>query len=417
MRNKVQARPQSEWHVLLRDQHPGYLSWQAYMANQQTLAQNQARQTMETASSPAREGQALLQGLLVCAKCGRRLSPRYGGQNGQHPTYECNWRRRELAERACQSVRADVVDAAVSARILSALVPAQLEIALAALQEVEQQDRAVEQQWKWKLERAEYDAQLAQRRFEEVDPANRLVAGSLERGWEQALERLGQARREYEQYRQQQAPALTPEQQAQVRQLATDLPQLWGEASTSSRDRKRILRLLIEDITVQRQSERQQAILHLRWSGGACEDLTIDLPRSVADRWRYPEEFVARVRAMAVEQTDQQIADALVREGIRSSKGHLFTASMVQWIRHKHRIAAPRLKRPDELTVQELSRKFGVNPGVVYYWLACGRLKGRRARPGWPLWISLTPQKEQELAEYVACSTRIPKTHDHANKS
>ena len=207
--------PLSDWQVNLPNQHPGYITWEEYLANQQRLVLNQTQGGSGASGSAAREGPALLQGLLVCGQCGRRLSPHYIGQGSSIVWYECNWRRRELAGKSCWSVRGDLLDESIAQRILSALVPAQVEIALSALAEVEQRDQALEHQWQLKIQRAEYEGQLAQRRFEEVDPANRLVAATLEQRWEHALEELERLRLQYRQYQEKQTPPLSPEQQTQ----------------------------------------------------------------------------------------------------------------------------------------------------------------------------------------------------------
>jgi hypothetical protein len=396
----------ADWKVLLPDKHPAYLSWEDYLANQQRLAENQTNGSA-AAVGAAREGAALLQGLILCGRCGRAMAPRYGGINGSRPTYECNWRRRELAGPSCWSVRADVLDAAMAERVLAVLTPAQLEIALAALAEVERRDQAVEHQWQLKIQRADYEAQLAQRRFDEVDPANRLVADNLEKRWEYALQQLAQVRQEHATYQQKQSAPLTAEQQGQVRQLAVDLPRLWRAPTTTDKERKRVLRLLIKDITLEKQPAAHQAILHVRWQGGATEDLAVTLPLKSSERWRYPETLVAEVRTRALSQTDDQIAEAFRQEGRPSAKGHSFTVAMIRWIRTKHRIPGFSDKQPGELTVPELSAKFGVSQYVAYYWLERGVVIGRRRRPGGIIWITLSEEKEQELAAWVKRSKRI----------
>ncbi len=269
MHNTVRPMPLADWQVNLPNQHPGYITWEDYLANQQRLAHNQTNDSAGATGSGAREGPALLQGLLVCGQCGRRLSPRYVGERGCIVWYDCNWRRREMAGKSCWSVRGDLLDGAVAQRILSALVPAQVEIALAALAEVEQRDQALDHQWQLKIQRAEYEGQLAQRRLEEVDPANRLVAATLEQRWEQALRELEALRQQYQQYQEKQTPSLSAEQRAQVQQLAHDLPRLWRAPTTTAKDRKRVLRLLLKDITLEKQPQTHRAILHLRWQGGA----------------------------------------------------------------------------------------------------------------------------------------------------
>jgi DNA invertase Pin-like site-specific DNA recombinase len=407
MHRTVHSMPLADWQVNLPNQHPGYISWEEYLANQQRLAQNQTHRCLEAIGSAAREGPALLQGLLVCGRCERRLSPRYVGEHGSIVWYECNWRRRELAGKGCGSVRGDRLDEAVAQRILSALVPAQVEIALAALAEVEQRDQALDHQWQLKLQRAEYEGQLAQRRFEEVDPANRLVAATLEQRWEHALRELEGLRQQYRQYQEKQTPPLSSEQQTQVRLLAHDLPRLWQAPTTTAKDRKRILRLLLKDITLEKRASTHQAILHLRWQGGATEDLVVGLPLKAADRWRYPEALVSKVRQLAQQQTDHQIALALNQEKLRSAKGRAFTASMVAWIRGKHRIPAPLLQQPGELTVRQLSQKFAVSQYVVYYWLQKGLVTARRSQSNGQMWITLTSQQEQRLQAWVSSSKRI----------
>lgn len=407
MHNSVRPMPLPDWQVNLPNQHPGYITWEQYLANQRRLAQNQTNGSAETSSSGAREGPALLQGLLVCGQCGRRLSPRYAGGKGSPLRYECNWRRRELAGKSCCSVRGDLLDKAVAQRIVSALLPAQVEIALAALEEVEQRDRALDHQWQMKLQRAEYEGQLAQRRFEEVDPANRLVAATLEQRWELALRGVESLRQQFQQYREKQTPTLSPEQQTQVRLLANDLPRLWQATTTTAKDKKRILQLLLKDITLEKRPAAHQAILHLRWQGGATEDLVVALPLKAADRWRYPEVIVNKVRQLARQQTDQQIASALNQEGLRSAKGRTFNANMIAWIRSKHRIPAPVLQQPGELTVAQLGRKFAVSQHVVYYWLQNGLVTARRAQPNGRMWIKLTVQQEQALQAWVTNSGRI----------
>ena len=410
MHNSVRRMPLSDWQVHLPNQHPGYITWEEYLANQHRLAQNQSNGGSRVSGSAVREGPALLQGLLICGQCGHRLSPRYIGEGGSVVWYECNWRRRELAGKGCWSVRGDLLDEAVAQRILSALIPTQVEIALSALAEVEQRDQALEHQWQLKIQPAEYEGQLAQRRFEEVDPANRLVAATLEQRWEHALQELETLRLQYRQYQEKQTPPLSAEQQNQVRLLANDLPRLWRAPSTSAKDRKRILRLLLKDITLEKQAPTQQAILHLRWQGGATEDLAVQLPPKAADRWRYPEAFVNQLRQLAQHHTDHQIAQTLNDEARRSAKGQAFTAKMVGWIRGQHGIPAPVLHQPGELTVRQLSQKFAVSQHVVYYWLAKGLVQARRLKPKKQMWITLTPQKEQELQAWVINSERIARS-------
>lgn len=191
--------------------------------------------------------------------------------------------------------------------------------------------------------------------------------------------------------------------------LSEDFPRLWNAPTTKTKDRKRILRLLIKDITVERATDRKLVVLHLRWQGGANEDIQVALPPNIADRLRYPKEIVQRIRELALKLPDAQIAEALNGEGRRPAKAKAFNVSMVKWIRYKHHIPAADLKRPEELTVRQVTDKLGVSRGVVYYWIERGVIEARRMNNGSPYWVSLTPEKENELREWVRGSTKIQK--------
>ena len=405
---KVEEVPREAWRVNLQDHHKGYIEWDEYLANQQRLARNRTCTGATVLSGPAREGLALLQGLLVCARCGRRVSVRYQGNGGIYPTYLCNWRRREaLDTRDCLCVRCDHLDEAVTDQVLAAIQPAELQLALAALEELQARDAALGRQWQMRLERADYEAQLAERRYEEVDPANRLVAGTLEQGWNEALQRLAELKRQLEQTQREQAWVATPEQQERVLALARDFPRLWHAPTTEAKDRKRMLRLLIKDITVEKLAPKQ-LMLHIRWQGGACTDAPVALPPNMPDRIRYPAELVERIRALAETLTDAQIAEQFNQEGRVSPKGKAFTAAMIQWVRYKYRIKGPQLKCPDELTVEQVMARFGVSRHGVYYWIERGHLEARQLKPGTPYWISLDTEQEQMLVDWVRNSPRIP---------
>jgi hypothetical protein len=174
-----------------------------------------------------------------------------------------------------------------------------LELALAALHEFESRDQSILRQWRMRLERAEYEVALAERRYQEVDPANRLVAGTLERRWNDALLHLDELNKEAAEYQHQEAHVATPEQKAKVMALARDLPRLWHAPTTQSKDRKRMLRLLIKDITIEKPVNQKQLLAHIRWQGGACSDISVQLPPNIADRVRYPSAVVDRIREMA----------------------------------------------------------------------------------------------------------------------
>ena len=195
VQSRTQLQPIDSWLVLIQEHHSGYIRWDDYLENQRMLERNQTNQPEQCTSGAAREGHALLHGLLLCGHCGRRLSPRYTGNGGIYPVYECTRRQTDTHYSAqCVRIQAGLIDQAVSDRVLEILRPDQIEIALRAVKELERRSQAVDQQWRMRLERLEYQSQLAQRRYEEVDPSNRLVAGTLERRWNDALEELQTAR-------------------------------------------------------------------------------------------------------------------------------------------------------------------------------------------------------------------------------
>ncbi len=314
------------------------------------------------------------------------------------------------------TVQCGLVDQAVSRRILQIVNSDQIHLALDVLHELEQRDESLQGQWRMRLQRAEYEAQLAQRRYEQVDPANRLVAASLEQRWNEALGRLEEIRQEFADFQRGHGLAITTKQRTEILALAKDLPRLWNAPSTPAKDKKRILRLLVKDITVERRTAPRQVLLHVRWQGGACEDIAVDLPLPIADRLRYSEEIVEQIRRLATETADAEIADALNQQGCRSAKGKPFTKSMIAWIRYKHRIPAPELKRPEELTVAQVAEKFDLSPNVVYYWIEREIVPARRRNRGSALWITLDAATERRLRQWAKASTRIQKSRSQQSQ-
>ena len=396
-----------DWRVSLKQHHEGYITVEEFMNNQERLQKNRTNGEETVLSGPAREGLALLQGLLLCGNCGHALTVRYRGNGGIYPTYQCNLLRREgMATKACMAFRCDLLDGIVAEQVLKALQPAELELALTALHELESRDNVILRQWQMRLQRAEYEVSLAERRYQEVDPANRLVATTLERRWNDALVQLEQLKQQAVEFERQEARVATPEQKAKVLALAKDFPRLWHAPTTQSKDRKRMLRLLIRDITVEK-PQQKELLVHIRWQGGSCTDLSVQLPPGIADRVRYPAAVVDKVRDLARRLPDREIAEQLNREGHTSAKGKPWTAKIIQWVRCRYRIPPAELRQPEELTVQQVAQRFGVSDQVVYYWIGRDIVRSRRINPGMPHWITLNDADELKLREWVRCSRRI----------
>jgi hypothetical protein len=338
----------------------------------------------------------------LCGSCGRSLTVRYQGNGGIYPMYECNWERREgMATKSRFNVRTDLLDDAICGEIFKALKPAELELALAALDELEQRDQAVMWQWQMRIERAEYECALAERRYHEVDPSNRLVAASLERRWDEAMSRVEEVKTEATRFQKQKARVVTPEQRAQILALARDLPRIWHAPTTEVKDRKRMLRLLICDITVENVPAARQVILHIRWQGGACSDITVTRRRPIAERLRYPAETIERIRELSRNLSDLQIARALNNQGLLSSHGRPFTQSMVNWIRYRYAVPAPHLQRPDEVTVKQLANQLGVSIHFVHYWIKQGVINARQIDGHGPWWITSSDEQERGLRDRI----------------
>ena len=412
VQKRVCATSMEEWRVRLGEHHEGYISWEEYLENQERLKRNRTNGGGMVLSGPAREGLALLQGLLLCGHCGRAITVRYAGSGGIYPTYLCRSLGRDgLARKSCLRFRCELLDNAVTEEVLKALQPAQLELAVAALEELEARDHDLGQQWKMRLQRAEYEAALAERRYEEVDPAQRLVAATLEQRWNTALQQLEELRKQAAEFQQKHARVATPEQKAKVLALARDLPRLWHAPTTQAKDRKRMLRLLIRDITVEKSSVPKQLLVHIRWQGNACTDIALQRSASVGGHERYPAEVVDRVRELARLLPDAEIAEQFRREGLISARGKAFTRLIIRMIRVSYRIPSPS-RKPEELTVGQVAEHFGVSQTVVLYWIKHGHLQARRLDATSPHWITLNPAEEQKLWERVRNSSRI-----HAHRS
>lgn len=258
LKYQVVRMPQDQWEVFLPDHHPAYNPWDQYEDNLKQLQQNR---TNAEVSGPAREGWALLQGLLVCGRCGRRMTVRYTGNGGISPRYECRRRwENEGKATCCSSLVCEPVDRAIEARIMDALQPAHLELALLALDKVLGQEDEVEMSWKLSLERAQYEADRAQRQYDLAEPENRLVVRSLEARWNEKLAAIKDLREAYDRYRASRAWRPTAKDREDILALAKDLPRIWNAPTTGHKDRKRIVRFLIEDITVNCQAGKTLSV-------------------------------------------------------------------------------------------------------------------------------------------------------------
>jgi DNA invertase Pin-like site-specific DNA recombinase len=396
-----------DWPIVRHDAHPGYITWEQFLRNQQRLDDN-CTAGREDRRGAVREGTALLQGIVLCGHCGRRMSVRYY-KDGTTPSYECNQLHSHHAGPTCQFVRGDGVDAAVAQLFLQALQPAHLEVALATLEDIESQAQQLERQWQLRLERIRYEADVARRRFLAVEPENRLVARSLERAWNDKLAELERLEREYLNVPALTARQVSAEERQRILALVGDLPALWHAATTTPAQRKQLLRFLVQDVTLTKQ-ERTIAIA-VRWQTQACTSVEVARPRRSCDVRRTAAAVVARIGALAATHTDPQIASILNEEGFTPGRGGAFTAGKVQWVRYAHGIASGCPAAPGacaggqrgdgRYSVQAAAALLNVNISTVVAWCQAGRLDGVQASPHGPWWVRLTPEIIAELRKPV----------------
>jgi excisionase family DNA binding protein len=394
---KTSELPRSDWAVLIHAHHPAYITWEAYLHNEQRLAANDTR----GGQRPAREGRALCQGIVRCGACGRSMSTQYQAE-GAH--YNCAHSRADhIQTAACRSVVARIVDELVARRLLEALAPEEIALALAAADEVAERRVRSSRALELRVERARYEAARAERAFHQCDPDNRLVARSLERRWEEKLRELKDAEACLAE---QAAPAAPEPSREQIEALARDLPALWTANSTSEKDRKRLLRALIADITLTSEANSRQVRVGIRWRSGAAEEHTLPRPQTAGEARRTPPDAVTLIKRLGTQRTDAQLADELNAAGLRTGTGLPFDERAVRWVRYAHNIPAPPLLQPDELTVSQVAERLGVSPSMIYDWISNRHLAARRSR-GNRLCIPFPPEIEQECRQRAANSAHI----------
>ncbi len=367
--------PREDWHAFIPDAHPGYIPWAGYEDNLRRLRQNAQAQGTDRGGGPPREGPAILQGLVVCGRCGERMSVRYKHRGEQlRPVYVCERERNEHAGPICQQVPGAGVDEAVGELLLEAVTPLALEVALAVQQELDCRAAETDRMRRQQVERARYEAELAQRRYLHVDPVNRLVADSLEADWNGKLRGLATAQEEYERRRAADGALLDEEGRQQVLGLATDFPRLWRDPATPNRERKRMVRLLLDDVTL---IKEEHITAHLRFRGGATRTLTLPIPLASWQATQADRLVVEEVDRLLDQHTDAEIAAILDDRGLRPKKAAAFDGPIVRALRHSYGLTDrfTRLRAAGLLTVAEVAAEFGVCGATVREWHRDGRLR------------------------------------------
>ena len=375
-----QRLPRDQWRFVKQNVHPGYLSWEDYEANEaRLLANQQARGGGERkAGGAAREGPALLQGLVLCGQCGRSMTLRYHQRGGRlTPNYVCAKAAVEEAQPVCQSIPGGGVDEAVGRLLIECVTPLALEVALKVQEELQARLEEADRLRQQHVQRAQYEADQARVRYMRVDPNNRLVADTLETQWNDKLRSLTQAKEECEKQRRLDAQRLTAEQKAKVLALASDFPKLWNDAKTPDRERKRMARLLLEDVTLRREEE---VLVQVRFKGGATRELRLPLPQRAWEMTQTNPQILTAIDQLLEDHTGKEVAQMLNQRQWRSGHGLDLNPRMVHRLAKDHHLASrdERLRARGLLTPQEIAEQLGSKPNLVDYWREQGLLKGAR---------------------------------------
>jgi DNA invertase Pin-like site-specific DNA recombinase len=404
LRKRLKRRPRSQWPVFIRDHHRGFIDWETFEANQQRLAQN-IRPRAHHSEGAVREGAALLQGLAVCGHCGRRLAVHYSGRYSA-PGYHCAGTNIVNGRgEYCLNVGGVQIDAALTAAFLAALAPAGLAASLQATEQLEADHASTVAQFKRDVERARYAAQRAERRYRAIDPDNRLVARGLEAEWEQCLQGLKAAEAELAHRERSRAHPLTPDERNAILALGQDLKLVWSAPTTSERDRKELLRALLEEVILRVEREKSNAQLTLRWRGGLLSELDVALPRSHPAPIRTAEDTVELLRRLAAHYPDALIAGVLNRQGRTTATGLSFTTNRVSSLRTHWNIACfkpgNQIGEGDCVTVERAARELHVAPSTLHRWLNDGFIAGEQITPGAPWRIRLSDELSSRFVAHV----------------
>jgi DNA invertase Pin-like site-specific DNA recombinase len=375
----IQDVPRDQWTALFPDRHPGYLTFEQYEQNLSTLAHNAQAHGTDRAAGAAREGPALLQGLAICGRCGRRMTVRYHQRRGHEvPDYQCMGECIQDAHARCQGVPGQGVDAAISALLLQTVTPLALEVALTVQAELEARADEADQLRAGHVQRARQHAELARRRYLSVDPDNRLVADTLEADWNDKLRQLQAAQDDYEHASAAAHATLTDQHKTRIRQLAADFPKLWSDPSTPQRERKRIARLLIEDVTL---NKTDQIHIHVRFRGGQTTSLTIPIPPRAWHLRQTNPNTLAHLEQLLDDHTDAETAAKLNADGHRSGDDKAFTGRIVLELRRSHGFPShhERLRARGLLTISEFAEQLGVHPTTINAWRRAGLIGSHKA--------------------------------------
>lgn len=408
----------ADWAVCLKAAHPGYIGWEEFMANQRRLTDNVNRYEAGHAGVP-RKGSALLQGIAVCGRCGRRMSLRYTGPNGDYPVYCCRVDRDQRGSALCQEVRALPVDSFVERALLEALIPDQIAIALAAVGQLEEESRHLERQWTLRRERARYEAERARRQYDAVEPENRLVARSLERAWEEKLRAVEAVDQEHARWQSEDPLIIGAAERTGLQALGENLPQIWHAATTSAADRKRILRFVVREVVLDQRRSQGQVWVKIVWQTSATSEHCLQRRVHTYRDYLDIEGLRRRVTELnAAGKMDKEIATILNREGFVAARGCAFKGENVWLLRTRwsiptvkiNGVSANPMRWPDgSFSIQGAAAELEITPQTVFDYLARGLLAGHQLAKGQPWQIDLSDEQINRLRAHVRRTKRSQK--------
>ncbi len=375
-RHGQRSLPRKEWVSLVKDAHVGYITWENYEANERRILENgEAAGRFRRRCSP-REGPALLQGLGLCGRCGASMSVRYHYRGVRILTYYVCSRAGSIGlNNRCLTVYGSGLDESVGQLLLQSVTPLTLEVALQVEHEVEQKWAEADRMRRQHVERARYEADMARRRYMSVDPGNRLVAGALEAEWNEKMRTWQEAQETYEKDRKVTGEGLSALQKEQICALARDFPRVWNDPRTPILEKKRMARLLLQDVTLN-MSDRISA--KVRFRGGATHELDLPRPLSPQERYRHPAEVVSMVDRLLDDHSEADVAEILNAKGFRPGRGVRYNYRIVARVRRTYRMKTrfERLRAKGFLTHLELAAKYGVTKNSIWRWRRDGLIRG-----------------------------------------
>jgi DNA invertase Pin-like site-specific DNA recombinase len=375
---KCEKQTRCQWHTLIKDAYEGYISWNTYEENLKRLEENAQAYGKDRRKSPPREGIALLQGLVVCGVCGDRMTIRYHQRSKKMiPYYMCQKARVEHGKPICQCINGESIDQAISDLMLESMTPLALEVAMTVQKELEHRAEQIVNLRKQEVERARYEADIARRRYMLVDPENRLVAGSLEAEWNQKLIVFEKTQTEYGEKLKTDHYTLNQQEKEQIMSLVTNFPKIWNNPKTPIREKKRMLRLLIEDATLIRSGD---VTVKVRFRGGAIKMLDIPLPKDMAELRKPDLSIVSEIDRLLNHHCDDEIAQILNNDEKRTSAGQKFTQKKVSYIRRTYKLKNryERLRDRGLLNQIEISTTLQISEITCKIWARQKILKSHR---------------------------------------